>query len=408
MHGMLSNTAFECTMQRVQTLSDTLVANIMLWKRIRGPFILPSGILGHSCDSFWQSIAVDCAGCTVCGKLHICHDHNTKLMHNKYHVESHICELAHQMDARVCRITGLCMKTHVFKNSDHLNQNTLEDVSPEISSEQNGGKQKASSKTVKKGDGKFKTNNFKTNNKTMKNHMNNRSRKISHHTKQVDQGRSTGVLVTQSKTPSLIQHIEGFRVMDTANIFAICSGIINSDTTAQCFQREQNKFDSRVRWSLTKHLREFKQQHQERTPVQMVSIISNVARDLHNYRLFTKDTDSLAVSLPESRQLVSALCTRVITRFVNTAQQFVRDFMYNMHPRTFVVGILYLMRVGLVAHNIIVLPCVKVLVYLLPCENLLHQYFNIKCKSITEVENIVKLHVRALNIEQLHELAGHI
>lgn len=284
----------------------------------------------------------------------------------------------------------------------------MEDISPEIFPEQGGGQEKTAPKTTKKSDTKFKTNNFKTNNKTMKNHMNNRSRKISNEVKQVDQGSNTGVLVTSSKASSLVQNIEGFRVVDTANIFAICSGIINSETTTQCFQREQKKFDSRVRWSLTKHLREFKQHHQEKTPVQMISIISNVARDLHNYRLFAHDSDSLAVSLSESRQLVTALCTRVITRFVNTAQQFVRDFMYNMQPRTFIVGILYLMRVGLIAHNIIVLPCVKVLIYLLPCENLLHQYFHIKCKSITEVENIVKLHVRMLNIEQLHKLAGHV
>jgi hypothetical protein len=349
---------------------------------------------------------VDCAGCVICGKIHICHDHNTKLMHNKQTVESEICELAHQMDSRVCRITGLCMRTHVFKDSDYLHQNTLEDVSPEISSKQVVRKEKVNSKNVKKSDAKFKTNNFKTNNKTMKNHMNNRSRKISHEVKRLDQSSKIMSLGALSKPLSLVQHVEGFRVMDTDTISGICSDIINSDTTARCFQREKNKFDSRVRWSLTKHLRVFKQNHQDKTPVQMVSIISNVARDLHNYRLFARDSDSLTISLPESRQLVVTLCTRFITRFVNTAQQFVRDFMYNMHPRTFVVGILYLMRVGLVAHNIIVLPCVKVLIYLLPCENLLHQYFNIKCKSITEVENIVKLHVRMLNIEQLHELAG--
>jgi hypothetical protein len=70
-------------------------------------------------------------------------------------------------------------------------------------------------------------------------------------------------------------------------------------------------------------------------------------------------------------------------------------------PKTFVVGVLYLLRVGLTAHHIVLLPEQRILAHILPSENLLYEFFGVKCKCITEVENIIKLQVRMLTTSQL-------
>jgi hypothetical protein len=64
--------------------------------------MLPFGLQGHKCSDHWECFALDKAGCTLCGNLHIC---------------SAACDnLMQESDSTVCVITGLCVHTVQFQD----------------------------------------------------------------------------------------------------------------------------------------------------------------------------------------------------------------------------------------------------------------------------------------------------
>jgi hypothetical protein len=65
------------------------------------------------------------------------------------------------------------------------------------------------------------------------------------------------------------------------------------------------------------------------------------------------------------------------------------------------VGLLYLMRRGVVFEDIAVLPAVAELGALLPAESMLGDFFDIKSRTITESENRVKFALRSATRERL-------
>ena len=75
--------------------------------------------------------------------------------------------------------------------------------------------------------------------------------------------------------------------------------------------------------------------------------------------------------------------------------------------RIYVVGLVYLMRSGVITHNIQVIPCYPILTYLLPAENLLQSVFGIKSKFITDIENKFKYFFRQIPVKNLIKLGFH-
>jgi len=72
--------------------------------------------------------------------------------------------------------------------------------------------------------------------------------------------------------------------------------------------------------------------------------------------------------------------------------------------RTLVFGLLYLMRTGMTAHSVCLMPAITKLVHLLPNESLLPKLFSFKAKHITEVENRFKFMLRtctAVDIQRM-------
>ena len=64
----------------------------------------------------------------------------------------------------------------------------------------------------------------------------------------------------------------------------------------------------------------------------------------------------------------------------------------------FGIGLLYLLRSGIVMFDTVqVVPRIPVLRRLLPMETSLKMHFKIPCKIITEVENITKITLKALD-----------
>ena len=145
-----------------------------------------------------------------------------------------------------------------------------------------------------------------------------------------------------------------------------------------------------------RHVRAFKLKHCNRPP-NCIALISKIAVDIENYRLpITNNTDSI-------RQELAYSCAQDIFKFTCSMTQSNAMFTMNLDPTTMVIGLLYLLRSGLVHKNMTVLPRYRSLAYLLPPENYICM-FGVKSKIITECENIVKCHLRTLSDSDIKEI----
>lgn len=66
-----------------------------------------------------------------------------------------------------------------------------------------------------------------------------------------------------------------------------------------------------------------------------------------------------------------------------------------------VIGLLYMMRFGICVQEVVVLPMIKDLRYILPPENMLYKIFKCPCKIITEIENKYKMRIRVVSVNSL-------
>jgi hypothetical protein len=414
-HTVVKSLPFSKYATRKQTIDSDLYNNIRIWKCIRAPFLYPHRLETHSCSQHWERIAVDTAGCRVCGNIHICHHKDTKILCSMPDVDLSICEVSSQEDGLICTVTGLCI--HNSRFSEHERLLECDGKPPPVaaaSSDTNDcvaackppsllsppSPHMPSSNLSASSAVRVKVNNFKTGNKSFKdNNKYTRANMSNTHQRRGAPPHRSQSQPHASKTHH--QVVEGCYIIEFEAVLATCRSILCSPAYYRCQQKEHSKLNSRVRWSMMKHIRNTKSSLVPGTPVNAMHIISAVAHDLRNYRIFPVESDSLSCTLSQCREHVAFHAATIITRFINNAYASINNFMYNVSPHVFVVGVLYLLRVGLVAQHIVLLPQERTLFYLLPCENLLEQFFDIKCKCITEVENIVKLHTRMLSKEQL-------
>jgi hypothetical protein len=422
----ISHVEFSCKTKLKRSISPKLSVNIDIWRKIRGPFILPCRISSHRCERHWENIDIDTAGCKMCGSIHVCHDPHTNICSTDPSVDNTPCKISEEHDADVCIVTGLCLSNVRYSDHEALNlcnSNTLRDASlshhkplvnsPRPSLAETSQQQRSNSADLFRGNYiQLKNNNFKSRNKSFKS-MNNQKLNSSYALKSnAHQSRPHSLhnTVSTSNNNRVYSIVEGCCVLDYTQILEICQYMLCSQTVVDCFKKEQAKLTSRVRSSFMKHVRILKKKRKNNAPVNALGIIGEIAADLYNYRLFpvdisaSEDRDSATThqnTLKNTRASIAELCARIITNFVNHAHVIIKNFMYNVCPKTFVVGVLYLLRVGLTAQHIVLLPEQRILTHILPSENLLNEFFDVKCKCITEVENIIKLQVRMLKPSQV-------
>ena len=145
-----------------------------------------------------------------------------------------------------------------------------------------------------------------------------------------------------------------------------------------------------------KNVRSFKMKRVENAP-NLIAMISAIAGDIENYRLpITNDTKSLQKELAN-------LCAQAIFKFTCSMTSSSAAFTLNFEAKTMIIGLLYLLRSGLVHRSITILPQYRRLVYLLSPENYIN-LFGVKSKIITETENNVKCHLRTLSDKQIGDI----
>jgi hypothetical protein len=330
--------------------ANTVSQNI--WHQLRSPFLLPVNCCGVC---VWEPIEYGKMGCRRCGGFHIC-----------CITTCHVTEIENN---QVCTITGTVLKTITYDSNEYLTT-ASHDPFP-VGATCKSLRQKYSNPSDTKST--TKSNAVVTDSS-------------------VFGASSTTAIPTPIRLTRIVSMMANKKhtVSQCINFHErVCLQVLCSEITTQCYEKERIKLRNRLRWSFMRHIRAFKLKHRDIYP-NCIVLLSSIAVDIENYRLpITNDTMA-------TRKELAYICASDIFKFTCSMMHSNAAFTTNMDPTTMVIGLLYLLRSGLIHKNMTVLPQHRPLAYLLPPENYINM-FGVKSKIITECENIVKCHLRTLS-----------
>jgi hypothetical protein len=101
------------------------------------------------------------------------------------------------------------------------------------------------------------------------------------------------------------------------------------------------------------------------------------------------------------RQRICEWCVDTIHRHMCLMNAMCKGVITEAKLRSAAVGLLYMLRQGIIVHELVVLPRLKRLEDILPLENHLDVLFGVRAKCITETENVVKIILRSVTKQQL-------
>lgn len=335
-------------MQRSDALHKKQVATVCsgalykTWCRIREPFIVPEDVTSHSCEGHWEKFDIDKAACRACGKIHLCH--------------SITCESICERGGMVCTITGLCLGQRLVTQFE----TTPDSICGQYTAA--------------------------TRNKYT-------------HAGQEHPNRPQTSLRRQC-IPTHITRMTDHAMQDTDidAIMRTISNILLSNTTQKSIDNENTKMDAKLRSIALRRLRQY---HMTRETPNLCDIEAHLFAKLHGHRL---PPPAVAESCVQRLE-----CARRATAAIAQLLQFMRTHCGNVPTCVkhggVVAGMLYMMRTGVTIDDITVLPRITELKRLLPMEQHLMAFFNIRPKIVTEAENVIKYNMRNIPPHSLALLA---
>jgi hypothetical protein len=187
--------------------------------------------------------------------------------------------------------------------------------------------------------------------------------------------------------------------VETADTLAQVEHVLCSPASRKCLAHENVRLQARATHALQRILRECKARGEQPNACRVAAAL---AHRMQGARMCAPAFDEA-----QRRRLAEA-CATCITRLLRSLLHVCPTLLAHTRREAVVVGLLYLMRTGLLVHNTFVLPRVAALQQLLPLESHLMPYFAVRCKSITETENMLKMLVRRLSTEQIAMLGLNV
>jgi hypothetical protein len=192
-----------------------------------------------------------------------------------------------------------------------------------------------------------------------------------------------------------VQHVPVVRHIELAQIEAWVEQLLCSDDARASIAHELAKREARAK---TVFIKLAKRAKAERRPLNVVDLCTQTAHAMAAVRrpsfLAKEDAAALAHA-----------CTRHVDRFCRSFLDTLRCTPPSVKMHGFVVGLLYLMRTGLVlCGNVEVVPRVEELAAALPSENHVKVIFKMSTKIMTEVENFIKFTIKPFSRDRLLEM----
>jgi hypothetical protein len=116
---------------------------------------------------------------------------------------------------------------------------------------------------------------------------------------------------------------------------------------------------------------------------------------------FNADRMASARATLSERQRICEWCVDMIYRHMRLMNAMCKGVITEAKLRSAAIGLLYMLRQGIVVHELVVLPKLRRLENILPLENHLDVLFGVRAKCITETENVVKIILRSVTKQQL-------
>ena len=119
--------------------------------------------------------------------------------------------------------------------------------------------------------------------------------------------------------------------------------------------------------------------------------------------LYSRRAVCCTFALPQ-REMLVGVASQHIAFLLTSSRSRMPHMLRGLETRTLVFGLLYLMRTGICAHSVCLMPALSSLVHLLPNESFLPKLFDFKAKHITEVENRFKFMLRQCSVEDIQRM----
>lgn len=177
--------------------------------------------------------------------------------------------------------------------------------------------------------------------------------------------------------------------VESAHVVRWLHALVFSDTARQCIAREIQRVQDKATIAFARVAKEFKLQNR---PPCILEMLAHTRFVLGSLRIPCKVT---------SQHMFDALARECIHAILCFTSCFRKVLVPHVPPAKldhFVIGLIYLLRSGIVMFDTVqVVPRIPALRRLLPMETSLKLNFRIPCKIITEVENITKTTLKALD-----------
>mmetsp|Transcript_34824 Transcript_34824/g.72995 ORF Transcript_34824/g.72995 Transcript_34824/m.72995 type:complete len:206 (-) Transcript_34824:24-641(-) len=190
------------------------------------------------------------------------------------------------------------------------------------------------------------------------------------------------------------QWVEGAHVMRWLNT------LVYSDTARRCISREIHRVEDKAVTAFARVAKGFKLEG--RSPC-IIEMLSHTRFVLGSLRIPCRVI---------SQHMFDDLAHECVTAIMRFTGCFRKVLMPNVPPAKldhFVIGLIYLLRSGIVMFDTLqVVPRIPILRRLLPMETSLKMHFKIPCKIITEVENITKITLKALDRRRIKSMMAGV
>jgi hypothetical protein len=327
------------------------------WQRIRGPFCVPQGLAGHACNRHWETIDGGLAGCRLCGSMHRCF--------------SGYCPSIMSNEGFVCAVTGVCLGQLFLSEMAQPGMNEYEL------------------------DARLR-HDFDSYHRVHEQRKPKRPRSTAAQTR-ADDARST------VRGRRDVVRDRRLHCTNTDAAVIVLQRVVCSDSAERCLSYDHQKLQQALRAILVQQLRACRRRQTRVGGVCTINWVDMEAA-LHStlswQRLPARSTD-LA-----TKEKVLHVAAHHIAVLVNFMAQHCEPIPTCLRQHDFLIGLLYQMRVGVIVHDVVVLPKLVLLAYILPAEQHLNSTFGVRAKAISEAENVVKHNLRKLPCTLLASLSA--
>lgn len=185
---------------------------------------------------------------------------------------------------------------------------------------------------------------------------------------------------------------------DLDNITRLVTNILASKSTQLSIKTETDKLMSKMRSICVRKMRTYRLLKQVPNLCDIDAYLHSM---LHGHRI---PPQSVSSSIEDRRWCIK-FASLAISRLISFMRSYCHNIPSCVKQSGIVIGMLYMMRSGVTIDSITVLPRISRLKHILPLEQHLPTFFNVRAKVVTEAENVIKYNMRGVAASSLALLA---